>query len=513
MGVFPRRREARWFQSRPLGRKWLAAAAAISALAVFAASAVMQQHHGDAMLFALAVPLTLGAGAWGIRGGIVLGVICSAIVVVWWIEHGQPGGASWAVSRMATCLVMGILLGWLIDSSRTLANDLAHHEEYSLDLLVTAGFDGRFTRVSPSVTRLLGYTRDELLGRPFLDFVHPDDVEATQAAVSRQMDGRELHDFQNRFLTKGGKYRWLEWASRPDLDAGEMIAGARDITERKDLEAREEAYQERLESIVTERTRDLEHRAAELEDLTHELAESNHEAFARLAIAAEYRDDDTNAHAHRVAAIATLIAAAIALEPSRIELIREAALLHDVGKVGIPDAVLLKRGEFTDDEFETMKSHTEIGRSILAGSHSEILRTAEEIAGCHHEWWDGTGYPGGLVGENIPLSARIVALADVFDALTHERPYKPAWRLADAVAEIHRLRGRQFDPDVVDGFDLLDLGEFTEGRRTPRHAYSHSGAHSREARAHHVPRRSDGDFSAGSGNAPALLRGGEGASR
>ena len=139
-----------------------------------------------------------------------------------------------------------------------------------------------------------------------------------------------------------------------------------------------------------------------------------------------------------------------------MKLIREAALLHDVGKVEIPDAILLKAGPLSGDEFDVVKTHPEIGRSILAGSRSDILRAAEEVAAFHHEWWDGTGYPYGLVGEQIPLAARIVALADVFDALTHSRPYKPAWPRAEALAEIRRLSGVQFDPAVVDAFEHIE---------------------------------------------------------
>ena len=139
-----------------------------------------------------------------------------------------------------------------------------------------------------------------------------------------------------------------------------------------------------------------------------------------------------------------------------MKLIREAALLHDVGKVGIPDSILLKAGPLSGEEFDVVKTHAEIGRSILAGSRSGILRAAEEIAAFHHEWWDGSGYPYGLVGEEIPLAARIVALADVFDALSHSRPYKPAWPRAEALAEVRRLRGVQFDPAVVDAFEHIE---------------------------------------------------------
>src|SRR5207302_8822188 len=138
------------------------------------------------------------------------------------------------------------------------------------------------------------------------------------------------------------------------------------------------------------------------------------------------------------------------------ELIYKAAPLHDVGKLAIPEALLLKPGRLTRAEFEQVKRHTTTGADILAGSPSAVIRVAEEIARTHHEWWDGSGYPAGLAGEEIPLAGRIVALADVFDALTHARPYKHAWPIAKSVAEIERLAGRQFDPRLVVAFLALD---------------------------------------------------------
>jgi putative two-component system response regulator len=135
----------------------------------------------------------------------------------------------------------------------------------------------------------------------------------------------------------------------------------------------------------------------------------------------------------------------------QVSLIRRAAPLHDVGKIGIPDAILLKLGKLTPEEFELVKTHTTIGARILSGSHFAVLRLAEEIAFNHHERWDGHGYAG-ITGAAIPLAGRIVAVADVFDALTQKRPYKAAWPVGEAMAEIDRQRGRQFDPTLVDAF-------------------------------------------------------------
>ena len=187
-----------------------------------------------------------------------------------------------------------------------------------------------------------------------------------------------------------------------------------------------------------------------------ELRSSRLETLQRLALVAEYRDDNTYHHAERVARTAFLLARELGLPAPEAAVIRQAAPLHDVGKLAVRDAILLKPGELTLNEFDELKRHTAAGAAILAGSSFVVLRSGEEIAATHHERWDGSGYPSGLKREAIPLSGRIVALADVFDALTHERPYKPAWPVGDAVQEIAGLRERQFDPDVVDAFAGLD---------------------------------------------------------
>jgi putative nucleotidyltransferase with HDIG domain len=186
-----------------------------------------------------------------------------------------------------------------------------------------------------------------------------------------------------------------------------------------------------------------------------ELEAARTETLLCLARAAEYRDDATHQHTERVARLAARLASELGSTSAEVELIRVAAPLHDIGKLAIPDSVLLKAGALSPEEFERVKVHAEAGAAILAGTTSDVLRLGQEIARTHHEWWDGTGYPHGLAGEAIARSGRIVALADVFDALTNPRPYKRAWPLADALAELQRLRGRQFDPAVVDAFMRL----------------------------------------------------------
>jgi putative two-component system response regulator len=183
---------------------------------------------------------------------------------------------------------------------------------------------------------------------------------------------------------------------------------------------------------------------------------------------AEYRDDNTYAHTERVARTSFMLAGRLGYSDEQAAIMSHAAPLHDVGKLAVPDAILRKPGRLSPAEFELIKRHTGAGRAILAGSDFSVLRLGEEIASSHHEHWDGSGYPDGLRGDAIPLSGRIVALADVFDALTHVRCYKPAWEVEEAVGEIARLRARQFDPDVVEAFmalDPADLVELPEGWR------------------------------------------------
>jgi hypothetical protein len=220
----------------------------------------------------------------------------------------------------------------------------------------------------------------------------------------------------------------------------------------------------RLNAIVERRA--LRTRQAELEAVVsaQAVARRRHDEQAsldtlrRLALAAEYRDDNTHEHTERVAELAARLARHLGHEDRTVWLVRHAAPLHDVGKIAIPDTVLLKPGKLTREEFEVVKTHAVLGARVLAGGESDLLRAAERVARSHHERWDGTGYPDKLSGTDIPLEGRLVHVADVFDVLVHERPYKESWTVEAAAEEIRRGAGTQFDPEVVRAFDAIGAG-------------------------------------------------------
>lgn len=186
-----------------------------------------------------------------------------------------------------------------------------------------------------------------------------------------------------------------------------------------------------------------------------ELFRSRIEMLERLAVTAELRDDSTGEHSYRVGKLASLLAQEFGCDEDTCYMIELAARLHDIGKIGVPDAILLKPDKLNDAERQIMRTHTTVGAELLSKSNIPHMQMAEEIARHHHEWWDGSGYPGNLSGSAIPLSARITALADVFDALTHARPYKIAWPIEAALDEIAELKGAQFDPQLTDLFIVL----------------------------------------------------------
>ena len=179
---------------------------------------------------------------------------------------------------------------------------------------------------------------------------------------------------------------------------------------------------------------------------------ANRETLERLAQAAEFRDDETGQHTRRVGELAGAIASQLGMESARVELIGRAAPLHDVGKIAIPDAILLKEGRLTPEEMAVMRTHTTIGARLLSRGGSELVRLAERIALTHHERWDGAGYPSGLKGAATPIEGQVVAVADFYDALTKDRRYRKAWPVQKVLAEIARESGRHFNPEVAAAF-------------------------------------------------------------
>jgi putative two-component system response regulator len=238
---------------------------------------------------------------------------------------------------------------------------------------------------------------------------------------------------RNRALELGAN----DYLTKP-LDRREVLLRVRNTLQVRMLHLDLQDQNRWLEDRVRERTRALE--------------EANIDSLERLAMAAEFRDDDTGQHTRRVGDLAASIAENLGWDKGRVDMLRRAAPLHDVGKIAVPDAVLLKPARLDESEFEIIKTHCVTGGRLLHGSNSSLLQQAESIAISHHERWDGTGYPNQLCGEQIPIAGRVVAVADVFDSLTHERVYKRAWSRADACAEIGSQAGRQFDPVIVSAF-------------------------------------------------------------
>jgi PAS domain S-box-containing protein/putative nucleotidyltransferase with HDIG domain len=284
---------------------------------------------------------------------------------------------------------------------------------------------GRIERVNQAFCRMTGHTPDELIGTHFLELTHPEDRDRSAAVVAAMLSGAAgTQRFEKRYVHRSGRVIEARIALTTIRDEGgevaQLFAQIEDITD----------------ALRT----------------TRELEEAQFEMLARLAAAAEFHDDDTSQHTRRVGELSVTIADHLGLPDAQLDLIRLAAPLHDIGKIAIPDAVLGKPGKLTTEEFEHMKTHTTVGAQMLAGSAFALLEMAEQIALTHHEKWDGSGYPAGLAGEAIPISGRIVAVADVFDALTHSRPYKPAWSTADAIDEMTSQAGRHFDPQVLEAF-------------------------------------------------------------
>lgn len=270
-----------------------------------------------------------------------------------------------------------------------------------------------------------GFEVLEALGK-----LHPQQLAKTPVLI---LTGEETYEKKLRALALGAR----DLLPKP-FDPAEFLIRVRGSLEVRGLLRQITKQSETLELKVRQRTA--------------ELARANIEIIRRLTAASEYRDDDTGRHILRISRYAELVAKSLELSLERCEAILHASPMHDLGKIGIPDAILLKPGKLTPEEWEIMKTHTTIGATLLTGSESELLKLAESIALTHHEKWNGQGYPQGLQGKAIPIEGRIVAVCDVFDALTSERPYKKAWPTDRALEVIRSDSGTHFDPQVTCAF-------------------------------------------------------------
>ncbi len=308
-------------------------------------------------------------------------------------------------------------------------------------MLWSADQTGRLVRVNPAWKRCLGHPANAMCGRSLTEFIHEQDRDAAAAEILSLADGsRDSITVCSRFQTLGARSSPVD---------GRIHGSAHDISSQRRAEQQLSSEARGLEAMVDDRTRDLE--------------EARAETLQLLAIAGEFRDDETSQHTERVGTMSAEIGKHMGLSAESLVLLREAAPLHDIGKLAIPDRVLLKPGRLSPEEQEMMQTHTTLGARLLFGSRSPALQLAGVIAESHHEWWDGSGYPQGLIGSDIPLVGRIVTVADVFDALTHDRPYKSAWPVDQAMALIRSTAGSQFDPKVVEAF-LSIGGRRAEGR-------------------------------------------------
>jgi putative two-component system response regulator len=323
------------------------------------------------------------------------------------------------------------------------------------DGVVLQDASGRIVTVNESAERMLGRAKGDLIGHSsllgggpdesILSLIHEDGtpfLESEKPAIASLRSGQPQVGVVLGVERAEGPTSWLSINARPLQHPAANAPFA-------------------VVSSITDIT--------SLRSTLEELLAARFEGLGSLALAAEYRDDDTHRHTERVAILAERLAKELDLGGEMLDTIRHAAPLHDVGKIGIPDQILLKPGRLTGEEFELMKTHTTIGARILGESDFTILRMGREIALTHHERWDGSGYPAGLQREEIPISGRIVAVADVFDAITHERPYKEALPAEYAIAEITAGSGAQFDPLVLAAFTALvpELLKVSEPESSP----------------------------------------------
>ncbi len=315
-------------------------------------------------------------------------------------------------------------------------------------ILVPLGYDILFARDGEQAIQKAGTDGADLI---LLDIMMPK-MDGFEAARALKADSdtniipivmvTALQDVADRVkaLDAGAD----DFLTKP-VDKTEVRARVASLLKVKAYNDHMRHYQIELESQVAERTKELKKAFEKVKSVSLE-------SIYRLTRAAEYKDEDTGDHIQRMSNYSAAIARAMGLEDQVTETILYAAPMHDIGKIGTPDRILLKPGKLTPDEWTIMKQHTLIGARILEGSDTEVIRLGEIVALSHHEKWDGTGYPKGLKGKDIPLAGRIVAIADVFDALTSKRPYKEPFSLEKSCEIIKQGRASHFDPEVVDAF-------------------------------------------------------------
>ena len=325
-------------------------------------------------------------------------------------------------------------------------------------LLIRHGYECEVASSAEEARRVMSRKTFELVladvnmpggsGMDLLDFVvreYPD----TATVMVTALDDSALAE---RALSSGA-YGYVIKPFRPN----EILINVSNALRRRALELENAQHRDKLSTMVQERTSDLWDAVRDLEVAHKELRWSREETVEKLSVAAEFRDIETAQHIHRMSAYCDLLAGKVGVDSDKREVIRVASVMHDIGKIGVPDSILLKPGRLTPDEYDTMKLHAEMGYRVLDGSRSELLQVAATIALTHHEWWDGSGYPNGTKKDDIALEGRIAAIADVFDALTSNRVYRKAFHLGEAIDMMMKERESHFDPELLDVFlDSLD---------------------------------------------------------
>jgi PAS domain S-box-containing protein len=306
----------------------------------------------------------------------------------------------------------------------------------------------RYLLANKMAHEMIGLEPGELIGRTDAEVVPPESELLIREGDMRVLRNGEPCEREATVILRGLRHTFLT-VRFPYLDSEGNLAGITGIA--TDITAQHEAEQLQRE-LASARERSVE-----------ELRSSRQEAIERLARAIELHDAEAGRHATGIARLASYLASQLGLDDEQIQLLRAAAPMHDVGMIATPAEVLRKPGALTPEERSEMERHTEVGHQLLADSESELLQMAARIALTHHEWFDGSGYPRGLEGEEIPIEGRIVAVADVFDALLSDRPHRPAVGLEEAVEVIRNGRETHFDPEVVDV--LLDHLDEASGLR------------------------------------------------